>query len=165
MGRPEWNPVYYHRADQQGIGVDRTPDGTDAVSQYAEPVARQFSRLDLVPDEYLLWFHHVPWDYRMRSGKTLWEELVAHYDHGIAEVEAMQQTWQSLESFVDAERFAKTSTYLEIQHKEARWWRDACLAYFMSISKLPLPEGARQPERSLEYYKSLSFPFAPGRGR
>jgi alpha-glucuronidase len=165
LGRPEWNPVYYHRADEQGIGVDRTPDGTDAVSQYAEPVARRFGRLDLVPDEYLLWFHHVPWDYRMRSGKTLWEELVARYDRGVAEVEAMQRTWRTLESYVDAERYANTRTYLEIQHKEAQWWRDACLAYFMSVSKLPLPAGARPPAYPLEYYKELSFPFAPGRGR
>lgn len=165
LGRPEWNPVYYHRADEQGIGVDRTPAGTDAVSQYADTAARQFGRLDLVPDEYLLWFHHVPWDYSMRSGRTLWEELVAHYDHGIAEVEEIQKTWRTLEPFVDAERFAKTRTYLEIQHKEALWWRDACLAYFMSVSKLPLPEGARQPAHPLDYYKELSFPFAPGRGR
>jgi alpha-glucuronidase len=118
-----------------------------------------------VPDEYLLWFHHVPWDYSMRSGKTLWQELVTHYDHGISEVEAMQKTWQTLEPYVDEQRFAKTRIYLKIQHKEALWWRDACLAYFMSVSKLPLPAGARPPAHPLEYYKELIFPFAPGRGR
>ncbi len=165
LARPEWNPVYYHRADADGIGVDRTPDGTDAVSQYTDPVAQKFSRLNSVPDEYLLWFHHVPWDYSMRSGKTLWQELVTHYDHGISEVEAMQKTWQTLEPYVDEQRFAKTRIYLEIQHKEALWWRDACLAYFMSVSKLPLPAGARPPAHPLEYYKELIFPFAPGRGR
>ena len=79
----------------------------------------------------------------------------------------MQQTWRTLEPYVDEERFGKTRSYLEIQHKEALWWRDACLAYFifMGINKLPLPAGARQPEHPLDYYKELSFPFAPGRGR
>ena len=162
LARPEWNPVYYHRADANGIGFDRTRRGSDAVSQYAKPVARRFANLDSVPDEYLLWFHHLPWDYRMLSGKTLWEEIVAHYDKGVAEVEAMQGTWAGLEPWVDPERFEKTSIYLAIQHREALWWRDACLAYFMRVSKRPLPEGTRPPAHPLEYYEALSFPFAPG---
>lgn len=162
LARPEWNPVYYHRADVNGIGFDRTTSGSDAVSQYAKPVARRFGDLDTVPDEYLLWFHHLPWDYRMRSGRTLWEELVAHYDKGIAEVEAVQATWESLEPWVDPERFEKTRNYLSIQQREALWWRDACLAYFMRIAKRPLPEGSRPPAHPLEYYEALSFRFAPG---
>jgi alpha-glucuronidase len=160
LRRPEWNPVYYHRADAEGIGVDRTPSGSNALSQYKEPVARKFGSLGSVPDEYLLWFHHVPWDYRMRSGKTLWEELVAHYDHGVAEVEAMQRTWETLDPYVDTERFEKTRTYLSIQHREALWWRDACLAYFMDVSRQPLPDGVRPPAHPLEYYQGLKFPFA-----
>lgn len=88
---------------------------------------------------------------------------MAHYEHGIAEVEAMQATWAKLPPYVDADRFAKTQTYLEIQHKEALWWRDACLAYFSDVSGLSMPDGARAPEHSLEYYKELRFPFAPGR--
>ncbi len=96
------------------------------------------------------------------SGKTLWEELVAHYDRGVAEVEAMQATWASLEPWVDAERFEKTRIYLEVQHREALWWRDACLSYFMHVSGRSLPAGSRVPAHSLEYYEALSFPYAPG---
>jgi alpha-glucuronidase len=163
LERAEWNPFYYHRADASGIGFDRTASGSNAVAQYAPPVARRFASLDSVPDEYLLWFHRLPWDYRMRSGRTLWEELVAHYDHGVAEVAAMQADWAKLAPFVDAERFAKTTQLLAIQAREARWWRDACVAYFRSRSGLPLPSGVAEPERSLEYYESLRFPYAPGR--
>jgi len=163
LDRPEWNPVYYHRADTNGIGFDRTKTGSNAIAQYARPVARRFGDLDTVSDKYLLWFHHLPWDYRMKSGKTLWEALVAHYDKGVAEVEAMQATWATLEPYVDPQRFAKTRIYLSVQHREALWWRDACLAYFMRVSGLPLPEDSRAPAHTLEYYEGLSFPFAPGR--
>jgi alpha-glucuronidase len=162
LDRPEWNPVYYHRADRHGIGLDRTAAGSGAVAQYAPPVAGRFAAPATVPEEYLLWFHRLPWDHRMRSGKTLWEELVARYDRGVAEVEAMQATWATLEAYVDAERFAKTRAFLAIQADEARWWRDACLAYFMAQSGLDLPAGARPPAESLEYYQALEFPYAPG---
>jgi alpha-glucuronidase len=163
LARAEWNPFYYHRADADGIGLDRTASGSNAVAQYAARVAQRFASLDTVPDEHLLWFHRLPWDYRMRSGRTLWEELVAHYDRGVAEVAAMQADWATLEPFVDAERFAKTARLLEIQAREARWWRDACIAYFQSRSELELPPGVAWPEHTLEHYQSLRFPYAPGR--
>jgi alpha-glucuronidase len=162
LGRPEWNPVYYHRADRDGIGFDRTRAGSDAVSQYADEVARRYGSLERVPENLLLWFHHVPWSYRMSSGSTLWNELIARYDRGVEEVRAMQRTWESLRSYVDRERFGKTQRFLEIQLNEAIWWRDACLAYFQSINGLPFPEGARMPEKTLEEYKALEFPYAPG---
>lgn len=104
LDRPEWNPVYYHRADEGGIGFDRTRTGSNAVAQYAPPVAREFASLERVAPELLLWFHRVPWDRRLPSGRTLWEALVARYDAGVAEVERMQATWASLERYVDAER-------------------------------------------------------------
>jgi len=162
LGRPEWNPYYYHRANSAGIGFDRTGRGSNAVAQYAEPVARGFSDLATVPDEYLLWFHRLSWDYPMRSGKTLWEELVSHYDKGVADVEAMRAAWAGLARFVDPERFDKTARLLDVQLREARWWRDACLAYFMRQSGKELPAGVLAPEKSLEFYQSLEFPFAPG---
>ena len=162
LERPEWNPFYYHRADAQGIGLDRTGRGSDAVAQYAPPVARRLADLQSVPDDFLLWFHRLPWDHRMASGRTLWEELVARYDRGIAEVEAMRAAWADLQPFVDAERFAKTRDFLDIQLREARWWRDASLAYFMQRSGRQLPPGTRPPAESLEYYRSLEFPHAPG---
>ena len=163
LERAEWTPYYYHRAAADGIGFDRTASGSNAVAQYAPPVASRFANLAAVPDEYLLWFHRLRWDQRLRSGRTLWEELVRRYDRGVAEVAAMQADWATIEPYVDAERFAKTAALLEIQAREARWWRDACLAYFSARSGLSLPRGAAQPEHSLEYYKKLRFPYAPGR--
>jgi alpha-glucuronidase len=162
LSRPEWNPYYYHHADRQGIGLDRTASGSNAIAQYAPPLARRFGELATVPDEYLLWFHRLPWEHQMRDGTTLWQSLVAHYDRGAAQVTAMRDAWAGLESYVDAERFAKTLDFLDIQLREASWWRDACLAYFSERSGLPLPEGTAPPEHPLDYYKSLEFPYAPG---
>ena len=162
LDRPEWNPYYYHRADEDGIGLDRTATGSNAVAQYAAPLARRYADVERVPEEFLLWFHRVPWDYRLRSGETLWEALIAHYDHGVAEVEAMRAAWASLGPYVDAERFDKTRRFLAVQEREARWWRDACIAYFGERAGLPLPDGVRPPAHSLEHYKSLEFPYAPG---
>lgn len=162
LGRPEWNPVYYHRADQGGIGFDRTETGSDAISQYAEEVAVEFSSLNNIDEKLLLWFHHVPWDYEMSSGQSLWQALIAEYDHGVAEVEAMVTTWAALDDYVDEERFIKTTKLLNIQLNEAVWWRDSGIAYFQSISGLDLPQGVRAPEYSLEYYKALDYPYAPG---
>jgi alpha-glucuronidase len=163
LERVEWTPYYYHRAAADGIGLDRTASGSNAVAQYAPPAAQRFANLETVPDEYLLWFHRLPWNHRLRSGRTLWEELVAHYDRGLEEVAAMRADWATLEPFVDADRFAKTTRLLEVQAREARWWRDACIAYFRSQSRLPLPRGTAEPEHALEHYMSLGFPYAPGR--
>jgi len=162
LARPEWNPVYYHRADSEGIGFDRTPTGSNAVEQYAEPLAQHFSDLDTIDDKDLLWFHHLPWDYQMKSGKTLWNELVSRYDRGIEEVESMQAIWESLRPYVDQQRFERTADLLEVQLEEANWWRNASITYFQNVNGLELPEGIEAPPYSLEHYKSLSFPYAPG---
>jgi alpha-glucuronidase len=159
---PDWRPVYYHRADHQGIGFDRTSAGSNAVAQYAPPVAAQFNDLKQTPDQLLLYFHHVPWDYRMRSGQTLWYELVAHYTQGVDDVTKMRETWSHLEGHIDDQRYQQVATFLAIQQKEAQWWRDACIAYFQSISGLPLPSGFASPQHSLKYYESLTFPYVPG---
>lgn len=162
LARPEWNPVYYHRADANGIGFDRTATGSDAVGQYAGPVAKAFAKPGTTPESMLLWFHHLPWDYRMKDGRTLWEYLVAHYDRGVAYVAGMQRQWDGLRDKIDAERWQKTATYLAIQEREARWWRDASLAYWMSVNHRPLPDGVRPPEHDLAWYKARQFPHAPG---
>lgn len=164
LERPDWNPTYYHRAGRDGIGFDRTARGSKAVTQYAPEVARRWSDPATTPPELLLWFHHLPWDYRMPSGRTLWEELIAHYDHGVAEAAAMQASWQALRGQVDARRFEDVSQRLAQQHLEAQWWRDACIAYFQSVSGRALPAGVRAPARTLEQYKAERFPFAPGHG-
>lgn len=162
LRRPEWNPVYYHQADADGIGFDRTSSGSDAVSQYAPPVADRFADLDKVPEKYLLWFHHLPWTYELDSGQTLWEALVRHYDLGVAQVEDMQRRWAALADYVDAERFEKTAALLEVQRREAKWWRDACIAFFRAVSGLPLPDGVTPPEHPLGYYMAIDNPYAPG---
>lgn len=162
LARPEWNPVYYHRADTDGIGFDRTAEGSDAAAQYAPSLARKFASRTQVPEKYLLWFHHLPWDHPMPSGRDLWGELVYRYDRGAAQVEKMRAAWAQLEPFVDRQRFLQTSTFLTIQQREARWWRDASIAYFRQVSGRELPQGVRPPEHSLEYYRAQSFPRAPG---
>ena len=164
LERPDWNPVYYHRADRGGIGFDRSPTGSNAVAQYAPALARLWADPRTTPPELLLWFHHLPWDYAMPSGRTLWAELIAHYDHGVAAVADMRRRWAALQPDVDAQRHAEVAAYLAVQEREARWWRDACIAYFQSVSGLPLPAGVRPPEHDLVFYKALRFPFAPGRG-
>jgi len=164
LGRADWNPVYYHRAGRDGIGFDRTATGSNAVAQYAPDVARRFADPATTPPELLLWFHHLPWDTRMPSGRTLWDDLLAHYDHGVAEVAAMQAEWQRLRPYVDARRYDDVAQRLAQQQREAQWWRDACIAYFQHVSGLPLPTGVLRPAQTLDYYRSLAFPYAPGHG-
>lgn len=153
--RPDWNNTYYHRADTLGIGFDRTATGSNAVAQYFSPLREIFGSLERCPEKYLLWFHHVPWDYRMRSGRTLWEELVDHYYQGVETVRRWQSLWKSLRAFVDPERFEQIATFLRIQEKEAVWWRDACVLYFQTFSRRPIPAGYEQPAHTLDYYIEL----------
>jgi alpha-glucuronidase len=162
--RADWTSVYYHRADRNGIGFDRSATGSNAVAQYAPPVAAEFGDVKRVPEKYLLWFHHVPWNYPTRSGRPLWDELVHRYTHGVDEVKRMRGTWAGLEGRVDPERFEQVAAFLSIQQKEAQWWRDASIAYWQSINGLPLPAGYGHPAQSLEFYKALEFPHAPGNG-
>jgi alpha-glucuronidase len=164
LARPEWNPVYYHKADANGIGFDRTRTGSDAVSQYAPEVARQFADLKRVPDEYLLWFHHVPWEHRTRSGRSVWDELIIRYDRGVDSVRQMQAQWEALKGKVDQHRWEEVRDFLAIQHDEAKWWRDASIAYFQSVSKRPLPAGHAAPPHDLDWYKAIKTPYAPGQG-
>ena len=136
--------------------------GSNAVAQYAPPLAALFNDPERTPEKYLLWFHHLRWDRRMASGATLWDELVLHYTRGWQSVQQMRHTWAGLQRFVDAERYSQIAAFLAIQDKEARWWRDATLAYFQSISGLPFPPGTPPPQHTLDEYKTMSFPYAPG---
>lgn len=161
-GRPDWTSVYYHQADSLGIGFDRTSEGSDALGQYAPEVREIYADPATCPDEYLLWFHHLPWDYRMHSGNTLWEELCLHYDTGVRTVEWMNEAWSSLKDQVDSQRFEEVGSLLTIQLREAAWWRNACLLYFQQFSGRPFPEQIEQPEGDLEEYQQMRFPYAPG---
>ncbi|MBC3765981.1 alpha-glucuronidase family glycosyl hydrolase [Neptunicella marina] len=164
LGRADWNPTYYHRADKQGLGIDRTASGTNAISQYAPYWQQKLANPATTPTELLLWFHHLSWDYTMPSGKSLWYELVHHYNMGVAGVEKMQQQWQRVKNQIDPNQFHQVEMALGIQLKEAKWWRDACLAYFQTFSQRPIPEGFPKPVHDVDYYKSLQFPYAPGQG-
>ncbi|MDW7690722.1 alpha-glucuronidase family glycosyl hydrolase [Flammeovirgaceae bacterium SG7u.111] len=160
--RPDWTSVYYHKADKEGIGFDRTASGSDALSQYAPEIEKLFSNPKTCPDKFLLWFHHLPWDYKMKSGNTLWEEMCLKYDEGVKNVGKMRKQWDEVKPLVDDERHAEVATFLKIQEKEARWWRNACLLYFQTFSGKSFPKNIEQPEGELSYYKSLVFPYAPG---
>ena len=162
LERADWNPTYFHRAGRDGIGFDRTPTGSNAVAQYAPALARLWADPRSTPPELLLWFHHLPWDYAMPSGRSLWAELVYRYDRGVATVDDMGRRWAALRGDIDPERYAEVAAYLAVQAREARWWRDACIAYFQSASGLPLPASVRPPEKPLAAYQALRFNFAPG---
>ena len=154
--RRDWMAPYYHRAAKDGIGFDRVASG--AVGQYRSPLKEEYSAIATTPEKYLLWFHHVPWAHRMASGRTLWRELVAHYRRGVDQVAAMQKTWAGLAAHVDSRRYAQVRDFLAIQHREAVWWHDACLAYFAKVSGQVIPDGDR-PKYPLSYYESLP-PYA-----
>ncbi len=156
-GRADWTSVYYHRADSTGIGFDRTPTGSDATSQYYKPVADKFANLETCSDEYLLWFHHLSWDYKMRSGKTLWDEICLHYYEGVESVKEMQKEWNSLEGKIDPEQFEFVKNKIVKQVEVAEWWRDGCVLYFQQFSKMPIPAGLEKPKESLEYYRRLNY--------
>ena len=163
LPRPEWNPCYYHGADSEGIGFDRTATGSNALAQYAPEIARQWADPATMDERYLLWLHHLPWNHRMQDGRTLWDAMIARYDTGVVEIDAMAQTWARLAAYVDPERHRAVSESLAIQQREARWWRDASIAYWRALNRLPLPDGVRAPVHDLDYYRSLEFPEAPGK--
>lgn len=164
LGRDDWNPYYYHRATRDAIGIDRTASGTNAVRQYFDPLREKWSDVSTTPDTLLLWYHRLTWDHPMSTGRTLWAELVHRYDRGVASVESSSARWASVRPWVDEERFAQIEQFLKIQVAEAKWWRDASLSYWMSINGLALPETSAPPELTLDEYKSMSFPHAPGQG-
>ncbi|MCW3079053.1 alpha-glucuronidase family glycosyl hydrolase [Segetibacter sp.] len=163
--RADWNPVYFHKADSIGIGFDRTEKGTNYLSQYAPELKKLYENINTCPEEYLLWFHHVAWDHRMKSGRTLWNEICYRYNVGVVSVRLMQKQWNSIEKQVDKQRFNQVKMLLAVQEKEAVWWRNSCLLYFQTFSKMPIPSSYEKPDHTLEYYKDLSFPLAPGNGR
>jgi alpha-glucuronidase len=148
--RADWTPGYYHQASENGVGFDRTKAGSDAVGQYHEPLASQLNNPNTCPDEYLLWFHHLPWDFKMKSGNTLWNELCAHYDKGVQQTRQFQRTWDQAQPYVDAERFAAVQNKLRSQSGNAVQWKDACLLYFQQFSKMPIPATIEPPMHTLE---------------
>jgi alpha-glucuronidase len=140
--RDDWTAVYYHHADETGLGFDRTRRGSGAVDQYFPPLRDQLDDVATCPQKFLLWFHHVPWDHKMPSGRTLWDELCFTYTDGVRRAEAMAATWQSVASQIDPQRHQAIARRLETQVTDARQWRDDCLRYFQQFSKRPIPPRA-----------------------
>jgi len=155
--REDWNPVYYHKADAGGVGFDRTPTGSNTVSQYHRPVRQRFSDLETCPEEFLLWFHHVSWDHKMKSGRPLWYELALHYQRGVDWVRSTRATWATLAPKIDPQRHSAIAKKLAIQERDAIWWRDACLLYFQTFAKRPLPDGVEPAAKTLREYKAKAL--------
>ena len=147
--RADWLPSYYHRADADGLGFDRSSSGSNAVSQYPEALAKQWDDIETCPDEFILWFHHVPWTHRLKSGRSLWDELCHRYDRGVQQVRNYQRVWDAAETVIDPETFRAVQRKLRIQARDAVWWKDACLLYFQTFSGLPIPPDVERPVHEL----------------
>ncbi|WP_394677149.1 alpha-glucuronidase [uncultured Sphingobacterium sp.] len=158
-GRPDWMPWYYHNADSVGLGFDRTVNGSRAVTQYNPPLDKIYGNISTCPENLLLWFHHVSWNYRMNSGNTLWTELCFRYDHGVQKVREFQKVWDRMERYIDRSRFSDVQAKLRIQARDAVWWKDACLQYFQCFSRQPIPYELERPIHNLEELKKIKLPI------
>lgn len=148
--RPDWLPVYYHRADNEGIGFDRSPTGSNATGQYPEGFREQLADINTCPEEFLLWFHHVPWTHTMKSGRSLWDELCHAYQRGVDKVATYQDVWKNARPYVDPAVYADVALRLDTQLRDAKWWRDACLQYFRQYSRMPIHDKVESPSHTLD---------------
>lgn len=160
--RDDWTATYYHKASENGVGFDRTASGSNALEQYAPELQEKWGSLQQIPEKYLLWFHHVPWDHPLKSGRTLWDEMALRYQKGVDEARENVANWESLDAHVDEERHAHVLSFLKIQAKEAVWWKDACLLYFQQFAQSPLTDGVEPPEKDLEYFMGIRHRYVPG---
>lgn len=149
-GREDWTSVYYHKADSIGLGFNRTTTGSDAVSQYFTPLNNIYNDISTCPENLLMWFHHVPWNYKMNEGKTMWDALCYKYDSGVQQVREYQKVWDRMEQYIDYRRFEEVQSKLKIQARDVVWWRDACLLYFQTFSKKPIPYDLERPIYELD---------------
>lgn len=162
LPREDWNPTYYHKADSFGIGFNRTKTGSNALSQYTPEVQQQWQNEDSIDLKYLLWFHHANWNKKLNTSRTLWNELCFQYQSGSDDVKNMITTWQKYKNELDEPTFNHVNMLLNIQYKEAVWWRNSSTLYFQTFSKLSFPQFLEKSDKTLEYYQSLKFPYAPG---
>jgi alpha-glucuronidase len=157
--RPDWLPKYYHNAGEDGVGFDRTTSGSNAVSQYCEPVNEIFNNIETCPEKLLLWFHHVPWTYQMKNGRILWDEMSYRYDWGVQQVREFQKVWARMKPYVDNKRFNDVQSRLKIQSRDAVWWKNAILLYFQTFSGLPIPSDIEQLIYELEELEQIHLPY------
>lgn len=161
--RADWTSVYYHKADSLGIGFNRTSTGSDALSQYHPGAAKVWEDMDDCPEEFLLWFHHVPWDFKLNNGKSLWDNMCLTYQEGVDDVKGFVDVWKRQEGKVNKIRYSYVSQLLDQQYIEAKWWRDACLLYFQQFSKMDYPAGVPSAPETLEHYENIQFRYTPNR--
>lgn len=155
--RPDWLPSYYHKADMTGLGFDRSTTGSNAVSQYPDSLRIEYGDITTCPEKYLLWFHPVPWSFRMKSSKTVWDELCYHYTNGVDKVRRFQQIWNRIRPYVDNQRFSEVQYKLKIQVRNAVWWKDACLLYFQTFSGMPIPYELERPVYALKEMQNFKL--------
>ena len=155
--RADWLPSYYHNANEEGVGFDRSTTGSNAVSQYFSPLKEKFNNIKSCPEDLILWFHHVPWDYKMKNGNILWEEMSYRYDRGVKQVREFQKVWDRIENYIDTQRFHHVQSRLKIQSKDAVWWKDACLLYFQTYSGMPIPYDIERPIHELNELKEIKL--------
>ena len=158
--RADWTPPYYHRADSIGLGFDRTLTGSANVKQYPEELCRLYNDINTCPENLLAWFHHVPWDHRMKSGRTFWDELCHKYDEGVREARHFVAVWDAMQPYVDQQRFDEVQRKLRIQARDAEWWRDACLLYFQTFSHRPIPQDMEHPVHNLDEMMQYVIPIS-----
>ena len=152
--RPDWEPAYYHKAAADGIGFDRTiASGSGNTAQYPEPLESIYDNLETCPENLLLWFHHVGWDYTLSSGRSVWDEICLHYDAGIREVQSFLDTWAAVRKYVAPDIWEQVQERLKVQEEDARWWRDACVQYFGGFSGMPVPPEVQAPQIPLDSLK------------
>ena len=157
--RLDWQPPYYHKADAKGLGFDRTSKtGTNAVSQYPQEFAKKLNNIKTCPEQFLLWFHHVPWTYKIK-GETMWSRLCHHYQLGVSQARAMKAQWELVKDAIDPEIHAAIAAKFDIQVKDAIWWKDACLDYFQTWSKMPYPADVEPSQHNLEDLKKTMLPY------
>jgi alpha-glucuronidase len=161
-GRADQTSVYFNRADSIGLGFNRTSSGSNAVNQYFPHVRDIYENIETCPENLLLWFHHVPWDFEMASGRTLWNELCLRYEEGVDSVKCLSDQWELSKSKIDTDRFEAVKALLVKQERDAKIWRDACILYFQTFSKRPVPEGVEKAEHDLDYYKAYRYTDIPG---
>ena len=158
--RADWTPPYYHKADSIGLGFDRTLTGSANVKQYPDDLCRLYNDINTCPENLLAWFHHVPWDHKMKSGRTFWDELCHKYDEGVHETRRFLAIWDAMQPYIDAQRFEEVQRKLRIQARDSEWWRDACLLYFQTFSKRPIPSDVEHPVHNLDEMMRFRIPIS-----
>ena len=154
--RADWTPPYYHKADSIGMGFDRTTNGSGNVKQYPESLCNTLNDIKTCPENVITWFHHVPWDYKMKSGRTFWNHK---YNDGVIQARQFLTTWDGMQPYVDCQRFNEVQRRLRVQARDAEWWRSACLLYFQTFSKRPIPQDVEHPVHNLDEMMKFRIPI------